>query len=80
MKKYLTQKGFTLIEIMIVLAIIAILVLLIVPNATEILKFANNTGCEAITSSEEALILVDELIGGQEFISQEDKARVCGEN
>lgn len=48
MKKWLKlQKGFTLIEMLIVLMIISILLLIAVPNMTKNTKVANDKGCDA---------------------------------
>ena len=77
MKKYLTNSGFTLIEIMIVLAIISILVLLIVPNATGIIESANNKGCDALTASKEALEITEQITGAEASVSEEDLNRLC---
>ena len=80
MKKYLTQSGFTLIEIMIVLAIISILVVLIVPNASDIIDSANTTGCTAITRSKEASDFTNSIMDIEGSISQEDIDKVCNSN
>lgn len=77
MKNYLNSRGFTLIEMVIVLAVIAILVLLIIPNAQNILNSANETGCNALNSSSEALSISNELTGDNASIPQEDLDRVC---
>ena len=44
MKKLINknQKGFTLIEMMIVMVIISVLVILVIPNASDVLSKANN--------------------------------------
>lgn len=48
MKKWLKlQKGFTLIEMLIVLMIISILLLIAVPNMSKNTKVANEKGCDA---------------------------------
>lgn len=48
MKKYLSNEaGFTLIEMMIVLAIISVLLLIIVPNITKNSDVANKKSCDA---------------------------------
>lgn len=48
MKRYVTNdQGFTLIEMMIVLAIISVLLLIIVPNITKNSNVANEKSCEA---------------------------------
>ncbi|WP_257009821.1 competence type IV pilus major pilin ComGC [Evansella halocellulosilytica] len=45
--KSMNQRGFTLIEMIIVLLIISILLLIIVPNMTRNQSVANDMGCEA---------------------------------
>ncbi|PYZ95311.1 competence protein ComG [Salipaludibacillus keqinensis] len=48
MKKIIrSSKGFTLIEMMIVLVIISILLLIVVPNLTKNQELASDKGCEA---------------------------------
>ncbi|GAA0602533.1 competence type IV pilus major pilin ComGC [Virgibacillus siamensis] len=42
------QKGFTLIEMLIVLMIISVLIILIVPNLGDKSKEVNETGCNAL--------------------------------
>lgn len=78
MKKILkNEKGFTLVEMLIVLAVISILVLLVVPNAISILETANQQGCEALNSSSEALRIANELTGDNAEIPQASFDRVC---
>ena len=50
----LTQKGFTLIEMLIVMVIISILIIAVIPNASDTLTKANSTACKALTTSLEA--------------------------
>lgn len=42
------EKGFTLIEMLIVLAIISVLIILIVPNLTSKSEAVNEKGCDAL--------------------------------
>ena len=77
MKKVLNDEGFTLVEMLIVLAVISILVLLVIPNALSILSTANEQGCEALNTSNDALIISNELTGGNAQVSQESFDRVC---
>lgn len=77
MKKLRNEKGFTLIEMLIVLAVVSILVLLVVPNAISILGTANEQGCEALNSSAEALRIANELTGEEIEIPQSAFDRVC---
>jgi len=76
-KMFKNEKGFTLVEMLIVLAIISILVLLIVPNAISILGTANEQGCEALNTSSEALRIANELTGDNAEIPQASFDRVC---
>jgi len=72
-----SDKGFTLVEMLIVLAVISILVLLIIPNALNILGTANEQGCEALNSSSHALDISNELTGDNASIPQASFDRVC---
>ncbi|WP_017380092.1 competence type IV pilus major pilin ComGC [Paenisporosarcina sp. TG-14] len=47
MKKITCQKGFTLIEMMIVLLIISVLILIAIPNVTKHSATIDKKGCEA---------------------------------
>lgn len=49
--KKLNQKGFTLIEMMIVLIVVSVLTLLVIPNASDYITKANTEGCAAYKSS-----------------------------
>lgn len=71
------EKGFTLVEMLIVLAVISILVLLIIPNAMSILSTANEQGCEALNTSNHALNIANELTGDNATIPQASFDRVC---
>lgn len=71
------EKGFTLVEMLIVLAVISILVLLVVPNAISILGTANEQGCEALQTSSEALRIANQLTGDNAEIPQASFDRVC---
>lgn len=44
------QKGFTLIEMLIVLMIISVLIILLIPNLAEKSKEVNKKGCDALES------------------------------
>ena len=76
----MNSKGFTLIEMMIVMIIISILVLLVIPNASNILTTANTEGCEAFKKSVTATQTANKLMGKgiNEGISVEDGKKVCG--
>ena len=71
------EKGFTLVEMLIVLAVISVLVLLVIPNAMTILRTANEQGCEALNSSENALTISNQLTGDNAYIPQAAFDRVC---
>ena len=78
MKRMLrNEKGFTLVEMLIVLAVISILVLLVIPNAMSILSTANEQGCEALSTSNNALSIANELTGDDASIPQSSFDRVC---
>jgi len=49
-KKIKNSRGFTLIEMLIVLMIISVLIILIVPNLGSKSADVNNTGCDALVS------------------------------
>ncbi|HEO8418664.1 ComG operon protein 3 precursor [Mycobacteroides abscessus subsp. abscessus] len=48
------DKGFTLIEMMIVLVVISILLIVTIPNITKHNSKINDTGCEALTKMVQA--------------------------
>lgn len=79
--KKLNQRGFTLIEMMIVLIVVSILTLLVLPNAAGYISKANNEGCRAykasIASQNEANKLIDE-----ETVAEDAAiiARLCPSN
>ncbi|MCZ2260079.1 competence type IV pilus major pilin ComGC [Sporosarcina sp. G11-34] len=50
MKKVNNERGFTLIEMMIVLLIISVLILIAIPNVTKQSKSIDKKGCEAYVS------------------------------
>ena len=76
----LNSKGFTLIEMMIVMIIISILVLLVIPNASNVLTTANTEGCEAFKKSVTATQTANKLMGKgiNEGIEVKDGQKVCG--
>jgi len=71
------EKGFTLVEMLIVLAVISVLVLLVLPNAISILTAANEQGCEALNTSADALRIANEITGDDASIPQSSFDRVC---
>ncbi len=72
------QKGFTLIEMMIVMIIISILVLLVIPNASNVLTTANTKGCDALVKSLEAQAMTTKLETGSfpTSLSSDDQANI----
>ena len=74
----LTQKGFTLIEMLIVMAIVSILVVLVLPNAADTLTKANSTACDALKTSLEADALATKASTGSypTSVKDEDQKRV----
>ncbi|QKS70929.1 prepilin-type N-terminal cleavage/methylation domain-containing protein [Paenalkalicoccus suaedae] len=58
------QKGFTLIEMMIVLVIISILLLVFIPNLTKNQEVASGKGCEATLDLANAQLLAYEIDHG----------------
>lgn len=50
MKDHGLQSGFTLLEMMIVLSVVALLFLLTLPNIQQKEKIIEKKGCEALTS------------------------------
>ena len=55
------KKGFTMIEMIIVITIIALLLLLIIPNINEKQKMINLKGCEALKETINSQIYLYEL-------------------
>lgn len=57
MKKYLkNEKGFTLIEMMIVLLIISVLILITIPNVTKHSATIDDKGCDAYVKMVQGLV------------------------
>ena len=48
MKKWLNERGFTLIEMLVVLLVISIVLLVAIPNISKHSKTINEKGCEAL--------------------------------
>jgi len=55
------NKGFTLVEMLIVMVIISVLVMLIIPNAGDILDSARETADDANAQTCESFIVANEL-------------------
>ena len=58
------QKGFTLIEMLIVLTIISVLLLITIPNITKHNSVINNKGCEALIKMVQAQVKAYEMEKG----------------
>lgn len=50
------EKGFTLVEMLVVLMIISVLIILIVPNLSNQTKEVNNKGCDALEAVVQAQV------------------------
>ncbi|SHN12069.1 competence type IV pilus major pilin ComGC [Gracilibacillus kekensis] len=59
------QKGFTLIEMLIVLAVISILLILIVPNLADKSSQLNEKGCDALLQMVENQVIAYEIDNGE---------------
>ncbi|AQX53761.1 prepilin-type N-terminal cleavage/methylation domain-containing protein [Priestia flexa] len=58
------EKGFTLIEMLIVMLVITVLLLIMVPNVLKHNAVINNKGCSALVKTVEAQVQVYELENG----------------
>lgn len=56
MKKLMNQKGFTLIEMLIVLLVISVLLIITVPNLSKHNETIRKKGCEALIVTAEAQV------------------------
>jgi competence protein ComGC len=59
------DKGFTLIEMLIVMLVITVLLLIMIPNVLKHNTVINNKGCSALVKTVEAEIQVYELENGE---------------
>lgn len=66
------EKGFTLIEMLIVMMIISVLIILIVPNLSGRSKDVNEKGCEALVSVVQAQVEAYQLEKGKRPASLDD--------
>ncbi len=57
------KKGFTVLEMILVLTVITVIVLLTIPNIAQKKKIINNVGCQALVEVVNSQILVYELDG-----------------
>lgn len=62
---YKNKKGFTLIEMLIVLMIISVLIILIVPTLSNSSKDINKKGCDALVSVVQAQVNLFQLEKGK---------------
>lgn len=53
----MNKKGFTMLEMMIVLAVISIIFLLTIPNISKSMNVVDNKGCESLTKVVDAAIM-----------------------
>lgn len=60
----LNKKGFTLMEMVVVVAIIVVLFLLTIPNVRKVMDSVDNKGCDALLKVVEAAILEYKLDNG----------------
>ncbi len=66
------NKGFTLIEMLIVLAVISILLILFIPNLANKSENINEQGCDALLKMAENQLIAYELDNGSEPTELED--------
>ncbi len=59
------KKGFTVLEMILVLTVIAVIVLVTVPNITQKKEIIDNVGCEALVEVVNAQILLFDLNEGE---------------
>ncbi len=59
------EKAFTLIEMLIVLLVIAVLIILFIPNITEQSSAVHDKGCEALVQTVQAQVQAYELDEGR---------------
>ena len=59
------KKGFTMVEMLIVIGIVALLLLLIIPNINEKQKMINQKGCEALKETITSQMYLYELKNGK---------------
>lgn len=66
------KKGFTILEMILVLTVISIIVLVTIPNIAQKRKIINKIGCEALIEVVNSQILLYELNEGETPDSVED--------
>ncbi|WP_416827213.1 competence type IV pilus major pilin ComGC [Ectobacillus polymachus] len=60
----MNEKGFTLLEMLLVLVIISVLLLLIIPNIVKQRETVNNKGCDALVKTTESQVQAYQLNNG----------------
>jgi len=71
----MNEKGFTLIEMLIVLLIITVLILLIIPNMTDQSDTVHDKGCQALKETVQAQISAYQIEKGKLPKSLDDLVR-----
>jgi competence protein ComGC len=71
-KMFKNEKGFTLIEMLIVMMIISVLIILIVPNLSGRSKDVNEKGCEALVTVVQAQVEAYQLEKGKKAATLDD--------
>lgn len=66
------QKGFTLIEMLIVLAVISVLLILFIPNLGDKSEGINEKGCEALIQLAENQVIAYEIDNGHKPTQVQD--------
>lgn len=61
----LNKKGFTLLEMVVVVMIIAVLFLLTIPNVSKVMDSVDNSACDALTRVVDAAVVQYKLTYGQ---------------
>ena len=76
------KKGFTLLEMIVVVAILSILFLLTIPNITKVLDLVENKGCDAQVKVVDSAIVQFKLIYGDYPLNINDliNAELLSEN
>lgn len=66
------KKGFTLIEMVVVVAVIGALFLLTIPNVTRVLNLLLEKGCQAQLKVIDTALIEYRLMNGEEAVSTDD--------
>ncbi|WP_042342245.1 competence type IV pilus major pilin ComGC [Bacillus timonensis] len=76
--KLKNQKGFTLVEMLVVLLVVSILLLITVPNVTKHNTVIKGKGCEALIKMVEAQVQAYELEDGHNRVTSLDQLKTGG--